>query len=408
MADGSLSVTAKYGRKREAILAAATEILNREGVKGMTLAKVAQKVGLITTSVTYYFKKKEELAAAVFLKGIERIAAVVAEAAQRPKPSARLFALLDLYLAMKRRIREAAEPAIPIFSDIRALTSDYQGPVLGAYLDLFRDVRALLSEGGRRGKAPGTAFTQMVLEQLHWLPAWAHRYEVDEFPMIRDRMHDILMHGLAPAGAAWDPRAIDPAAIAPAVEAGGRQREDFLLAATRLINQQGYRGASVDKISASLNLTKGSFYHHHNAKDDVVVSCFHRSFQVVRNVQDAALALAGADAWTRLASAAAALMEFQLSPRGPLLRASALSALPEGMRAGMVGISDQLSARWAQMISDGVAEGSVRPVDPFIAAQMFNAGLNAAADLPVLLGVVSARELVDLYARPMLTGLGSD
>ena len=37
------------------------------------------------------------------------------------------------------------------------------------------------------------------------------------------------------------------------------------------------------------------------------------------------------------------------------------------------------------MISDGVAEGSLRSVDPFIAAQMLNATLNAAADLPVLL-----------------------
>ncbi len=405
MADGSIVVTAKYGRKRDTILAAATEILNREGVKGMTLAKVAQQVGLITTSVTYYFKKKEELAAACFLKGLERIAAVVAEASMHPTPSARLYALLDLYLAMKRRVAEGAEPAIPVFSDIRALTPDYQGPVLEAYLSLFRDIRGLLSESGRRGKAPGTAFTQMVLEQLHWLQAWAHRYELDEFPLIRDRMHDILMHGLAPAGAAWAPRAMDPARVAPAVEAGAGQREDFLLAATRLINQQGYRGASVDKISASLNVTKGSFYHHHSAKDDVVVSCFHRSFQVVRNAQDAALALPDADAWTRLASAAAALTEFQLSPRGPLLRTSALSALPEGMGAGMVDISNALSERWARMISDGVAEGSVRPVDPFIAAQMFSAGLNAAADLPVLLGGVSARELVDIYARPMLVGL---
>ena len=56
--------TERYAKKKEAILAAATAILNRQGVKGMTLADVAAKVGLITTSVTYYYRKKDDLAAA--------------------------------------------------------------------------------------------------------------------------------------------------------------------------------------------------------------------------------------------------------------------------------------------------------------------------------------------------------
>ena len=79
MHDGSFAppVTARFSRKRDAIVAAATEILNHRGVRGMTLALVAERVGLITTSVTYYFKKKDELAAACFMSGIERLKAQV-------------------------------------------------------------------------------------------------------------------------------------------------------------------------------------------------------------------------------------------------------------------------------------------------------------------------------------------
>jgi len=189
------------------------------------------------------------------------------------------------------------------------------------------------------------------------------------------------------------------------VNGGEAHRETFLLAATRLINQRGYRGASVEKMSASLNVTKGSFYHHHQAKDDVVETCFHRTFEVFRAAQAAARAL-DADEWTQLASAAAALVEFQLSEQGPLLRTSALSALPETIRGEMVALSDRVSDRWAAMISDGIANGSVRPVDPFIAAQMLNATLNAAADLSVLLPGVGGREAADLYAQPLLMGFG--
>ena len=50
------AATPRYARKKQAIIAAASEILIRDGVKGMTLANVAASVGLITTSVTYYFK----------------------------------------------------------------------------------------------------------------------------------------------------------------------------------------------------------------------------------------------------------------------------------------------------------------------------------------------------------------
>ena len=56
------------------------------------------------------------------------------------------------------------------------------------------------------------------------------------------------------------------------------QLRAFLLAATRLINELGYRGASVQRIASELNVTKGSFYHHLDAKDDLVAACYRRSF----------------------------------------------------------------------------------------------------------------------------------
>src|SRR5580692_7919829 len=101
MHDGSFAppATARFNRKREAIIAAATEILNYRGVRGMTLALVAERVGLITTSVTYYFKKKDELAAACFLSGIERLKALVREAGAERSASARVRRLLELYIA---------------------------------------------------------------------------------------------------------------------------------------------------------------------------------------------------------------------------------------------------------------------------------------------------------------------
>src|SRR5271154_5834634 len=122
MHDGSFAppATARFNRKRDAIVAAATGILNSRGVRGMTLALVAERVGLITTSVTYYFRRKDELAAACFLSGIQRLTALIEEASREASASSRVLRLLELYLALRARIGAGEEPAIPVFSDIRA------------------------------------------------------------------------------------------------------------------------------------------------------------------------------------------------------------------------------------------------------------------------------------------------
>src|SRR5690606_29995839 len=106
-----------------------------------------------------------------------------------------------------------------------------------------------------------TARTRVLLELVFWGGDWLAKFDPEDYPRIRDRMMDILIHGVAPKGAQWVPEPIPMEDLAER-EAPEQARETFLLAATRLINRRGYRGASVDKISAELNVTKGSFYHH--------------------------------------------------------------------------------------------------------------------------------------------------
>ena len=107
----------------------------------------------------------------------------------------------------------------------------------------------------------------------------------------------------------------------------------------------------------------------------------------------------------RYYDAASALVDYQLSRRGPLLRTSALAALPEQIGLQMVEASNRVSDRFASMISDGIAEGSLRPVDPVIAAQMLNATLNACADLGALVPDVRPKAAPAVFAKPMLMGL---
>jgi AcrR family transcriptional regulator len=401
------AATARYERKKQAIIAAASDILNHHGVKGMTLAGVASRVGLITTSVTYYFKKKEDLAVACFLDAIERFDALAVDALRVNGPHARVQRLLAAWLDLRRRIAAGEAPAIAVFNDIRALQKPHRRVVLQAYMRFFAKIREIFvaPELAWLDEQARTARAQILTEQIFWAVAWLPRYDLEDYDRIRERMYDIFVHGLAAPGRSWQPQ---PLSLDAVLQSSTQEltRETFLIAATRLINEQGYRGASVEKISSRLNVTKGSFYHHHEAKDHLVVDCFKRSFEVMRRVQRA-VGEVEQDELVKLATAASALVDYQLSDRGPLLRTSALTALPESICLEMVEASNRVSDRFASLISDGIASGSVRAVDPYIAAQMLTATLNASAEIRWWIPDVDRAHAPALYAKPVLTGLFS-
>ena len=397
--------TDRYEKKREDILDAATVILNQLGVKGLTLSVAAGAVGLSTTSVTYYFKRKDDLAAACLMRGVDWLAHLAESAQAIDYPAERLALVFDLHLDRLRLTATGQAPPLPVLSDIRALNQPRRGEVFAAYMKAFRRMRQIFDASDLAWLTRGrrTARTHMLLEQIFWSASWLPKYDPEDYPRIRERMCDILLNGLAVPGAEWAPKLPPMSELAPG-EGLEMSRDAFLRAATRLINTHGYKGASVDRISAELNVTKGSFYHHNEAKDDLVVTCFERSFEVMRRVQRLAMARDG-DQWSKLSSAAAALAEYQLSDYGPLLRSSALSALPEPIRREMGQDFNRVSDRFASMISDGIAEGSIRPVDPFIAAQMLAATLNAGAELAFWVPGVRQKAAPAVFVRPMLMGV---
>lgn len=396
--------TARFEKRRDAILAAAQDIMYRRGLKATTFSDVAAQVGLNPTSIAYYFKKKEDLAVACLLAGVERLDAMLREAGHGKHESARLRRLFEAFFAHHRAVRHGEESPIPSFGEMRALDEPHRSVVREAFIGLTRRVRALF-EGPKFAQHDGrakTALAHLLLEQLFWAIGWLHRYDVEDYPRVLDRMCDIYFGGLAADDAVWRGGVLE---LPPARRGEGEfSREDFLIAATRLINRVGYRGASVERISAELNVTKGSFYHHNEAKEGLAEACFRRSIDIERRAQRRALEAEGTH-WERLELAVSTLVDFQLSDGGPLVRESLIGALPEAMRASASDRLERIVTRFASMIADGYADGSIRPVDPLIAAQMLKVAINAAAEGPSWVRALTRAEAPTLYARPMLMGV---
>lgn len=385
--------TRRFGEKRQAIIHAASVLINEVGVKATTLSDVARAIGLNATSITYYFSRKEQLVVAVYEATLDLMERMATEALAEPDPAARLRRYIDEHVALRTRIRRGEKGLLTALSEIRTLDPAAQAPLLARYREIVNHVRGFFGEPqSDRARALFSARAHVLLEAVMWWPVWSLRYSTLDFPRVSERMFDILAHGIPARRGAWQPRALDDGGWRTRDDAKPSQNDEFLRAATVMINQRGYRGASVNRIARALNVTKGSFYHHHDAKDDLVLACFQRSYDRLSAVQMAGQTI-DADYWTRLASVLDELLQVQLFDAMPLLRTTALQALDSDHKADVVTRSNRLARRFAGMLIDGVADGSVRPIDPLVASQVIMSTLN---------GAYEARNWADRFGDPAL------
>lgn len=395
--------TRRFLEKREAILDAAARLFNRRGVRGTTLSDVAQSVGLVTNSVTYYYRKKEDLALACVLRSIGTFDALLSDAEKANTPEKRIGAFVGGFFRLLADVENGTRAEFINFTEVNALSASLTDVATG-YDRMFRRVRSLIGSDGRVSfsRAEKNARAHLLFTLTQWGRVWVNRYEVTGYARAAEHVSDILVRGLGTPGAAWAPPVIQTIK-GDALENDDVSPDAFLRAATRLINEQGYRGVSVEKISAALNVTKGSFYHHNDNKDDLIVACFERTFGVIRRAQSAAAECS--PGWQQLSAAAAALVSYQLSDDGPLLRITARSGLPEAAAEQTIRTMNRLSEQFASFVVDGVADGSVRPVDPTIASQMINGMINASASVKRWVPGATIDNVADLYARPLFMGL---
>lgn len=369
------AATRKFGEKRAAILHAAAVLINEVGVQATTFAEVARAIGLNATSITYYFARKEELVVAVYDETLTLMEEMARKALAEPTPAARLRSYIAQNVALRLRVRQGERGLVTVLSEIRTLEPDRQAPLLAHYARVVDLIRQFFGEWrDLPQRALFSIRAHVLLEAIGWWPVWSLRYSARDFGRVEERMFDILAHGLPTGDDVWSPRPIE----GEWRQAGsGTQNAEFLRAATLTINERGYRGASVNRIAELLGVTKGSFYHHHEAKDDLVLACFQASYDRLSAVQMAGLALPG-DHWARMTAVLAELVGLQFFGAMPLLRTTALQALEAGHRQDMVMRSNRLAQRFAGMLADGIADGSVRAVDPMIASQIVMSTLNAA------------------------------
>ena len=151
-------------RSREAILRSAARLATVEGIRGLSLSRLAEAVDMSKSGLFAHFGSKEELQLATIDTAGAIYAEAVVDPAQAAAPGvARLRAYAESFLA---HVRDAVFPGGCFFASVAAELDSRPGPVRDRAMTIVEDWRRLLEAEVVAAQRAGELDASLDPEQL--------------------------------------------------------------------------------------------------------------------------------------------------------------------------------------------------------------------------------------------------
>ena len=383
--------TVQHDAKRAAILSQAAKLFNGRGSRSTTLLDIAQSLGLTKTSLYYYVKTKEELIYQCYVAALEHLLMGLDGIEERHSSGLdRIQAVLRAHFSDWREAQQGRRNHTAALLEIASLKDRHRLDVEQRYIVMFKRLRQYLRDGIAEGSirpCESTATTLGLIGSMQWSFNWLRTVPIGQIDQISDAACDLFVNGLSTGGNYSFP-ALSFGPVNPDTSRGFNRQEQnrlkqeaFFRAGTWFFNKKGFAGTSLDEIAETLHVTKGAFYYHIKSKEDLLYSCYTRSLAISRQFyEDAGALTAGIE---KLDYVCRGSFHVQNSDDGPMIRYNSITALPMPRRKEILAITQQGNDRFGQFMRDGIADGSVRPVNVEVAQQMITGAMNASMDLPM-------------------------
>lgn len=184
------------------------------------------------------------------------------------------------------------------------------------------------------------------------------------------------------------------------------KREAVLRTAVQLFLEQGYHRATLNEVAERLNITKPALYNYFRSKEDILFECWALGQEQVdgfiaaidasrQNGLGKLRALVHSYAGTMATDFGASLVRFDPRDLSP--------ANAKIVRAAKRGI-DQTFRRY---IAEGIADGSIKPCDPKMAAFAIAGSLNWIGHWYQRGGALTPDAIADDFAERLTEGLAT-
>ncbi len=193
----TLSHSRKSAKKRDAILRAATEIINIKSFALATMSEIAARLDLRDAALYYYFPNKQALAYACHLQSLERLEHILAVTTLDGGSGAE-----KLEQFLRGLLFDAAENGPQLyFGDLSYLTEAQRTEVSDWGQRLTGDLERLIEEGivdGSIVPCEPRLVVQMLLGMLIWLVKWVPTIQGATPDRLMAAMGVVSLKGLAP------------------------------------------------------------------------------------------------------------------------------------------------------------------------------------------------------------------
>ncbi|MCW8843184.1 MAG: TetR/AcrR family transcriptional regulator [Rhodobacteraceae bacterium] len=269
----------KSERTRGDILSAAARLFRHEGYYATTMRDIARESGIEAGSIYYHFGSKGQILSEVLDIGVrelhKKVGKIIQSAKDESKGFRETFALLIethlTYLLTTSDYTSANIRNYPMLSDeARAPHRDLRASYAQVWSEFLEDAK---EANILRKDISVSTIRQFVLSAMNWTVEW---YDVDRYPVhvLAGRMSNLILDGMcsdhdADTGGHKMNNVIEFRAPETKGKAA-KTRADILLAAARVLRDNGYKATTLRQIAVEADMQAGSVYYHFKSKEAIV------------------------------------------------------------------------------------------------------------------------------------------
>jgi AcrR family transcriptional regulator len=358
----SLSDEAREAR-HGAVLDEATVEFMRAGVSSAELTSIARRVGLTRAALYSYCSDRYDLVHQCYLQTCELIHSDLQRARLTHGPGlAKVATFVELTSSPSHR-------PMAVFSELGLLSAEQNQSVIVAQRRNVTELQSLLTAGVKDGsirKCNVDVVAQAIFGILTWAPlsrlwlnvpddAWAQR--------MAKAVPQVIMEGIAARHEeppAVGKRLADVKLPTPATPREQRL-EGLARAGSRLFNERGIDGVSLDEVAAAEGLTKGVIYHAFKSKPEFVAYCYNRTFDIQERILDLVDGSVDGIEYTR--GIVDLHVQLRLSDIQPLWFTTGVENFPPHLRKQLVSRLSKILERTLKLNERGIKDGSLRSFD---------------------------------------------
>lgn len=358
----SLAGEARAARHAAVLDEAAIEF-NRVGVAAASLSAIAKRVGLTRAALYNYCADRWDLAFQCYGRACDLTQADLVRARARGGSG------LDQVGAFVRLALEFDHPPVAVLSEIASLPDTSREAVRDARRRNIEALKEMIFQGFEDGSIrpcdPDLA-CQSILGLLSWAPlarTWTDNSDETFAIRMAAAIPSLVIDGVAAPDATVPPIRQRVGELVRRITANEKEErlEALARAGSRLFNQRGVEGVSLDDVAAEVGATKGVVYHHFSGKPAFVAFCYDRAFDIYDQIME--VAEAGETGLESSRLGLALNVEAQLADLHPLSLTTGFEIFSPAIRQDFTARTNALAARSVELARRGVRDGTLRAFD---------------------------------------------